>query len=241
MPVGSRDADPLASPSNWCVHRALRPNSARTVRGSWRQRMALFLTVLSAAACTYGPEQERVRLGQIIRVGDSHQALAVTQYERFRPPTGVTAFPDGGKAQVLERRARLYLVNASERTASLLTEHVAPDSLWESFSLSVRGLVGDTVSYVALTGCPRNGQCHSELQNTVTLRVSLSGAAVRAVADVPAEARLPGVMLARREGEECYVRFSSEGATVTARFEEGASYQPILEVEPDGSLTPIDS
>ena len=179
-------------------------------------------------------------LGQIIGVGDSYQALIVTHYERFRRPTGVAAFPDGGKSRVLERRARLYLVNASERTVSMLTEQVAPDNLWESFSLSVRGLVGDTVSYVTLTGCPRNGECHPELRNSHRLRVSMSGE-VQVVADVPANARLPGVVLARRQGEEHYVRFSSDQETVTARFEEDAAYEPLLQVGADGSLTPVGS
>lgn len=206
--------------------------------GLRRRRTTGVVAVLAAASCSYGPEQDRVALGQIIGLGDSYQALIVTQYERFRPPIGLTAFPDGGRAQVLERQARLYLVDASERTASVLTELTAPDSLWESFSLSVRGLVGDTVSYVALTGCPRNGECDPELLGSVLLRVSTSGE-VRDVTDVPANARLPGVTLGRRDGEVHYVRFSSEGDMVTARFEEGASYQPILQVRPDGSLLPV--
>jgi len=198
----------------------------------------MLCAALAATACTYGPEEERVVLGQMIGVGDSYKALIVTHYERFRPPTGLAAFPDGGTARVLERRARLYLVDASERTASILTEQAAPDSLWESFSLSVRGLVGDTVSYVTLTGCPRNGECYPELRNSLALRVSMSGD-VQAVPDVPTNARLPGVMLARREGEERYVRFSSDRETVTVRFEEDAEYGPLLQVGPDGSLTPI--
>ena len=154
-----------------------------------------------ATSCAYGPEEERVVLGQILGVGDSYQALVVTHYERFRRPTGLAAFPDGGKSRVLERRARLYLVDAAAHTASVLTERAAPDSLWESFSLSVRGLIGDTVSYVELTGCPRDGPCYPGLRRSLKLRVSMSGE-VQAVAEIPTDARLPGVMLARREGEE---------------------------------------
>jgi len=198
----------------------------------------IYCALLMATACSYGPEEERVVLGQIIGVGDSYQALIATHYERFRSPTGLAAFPDGGKSRVLERRARLYLVNASARTASLLTEQVPPDSLWESFSLSIRGLVEDTLSYVTLTGCPRNGGCYPELRKSLTLRVSMSGE-VQRVEDVPTNARLPGVMLARREGEEHYVRFGSDGRTITARFEEDAVYEPLLRVGADGSLTPI--
>lgn len=201
---------------------------------------AVLCAALVGASCTYGPEEERVVLGQVVSIGDSYQALIVTHYERSRQPTGVAAFPDGGKLKVLARRARLYLVDASERTASMLTEQAAPDSLWESFSLTVRGLVGDTASYVTLTGCPRNGECRPELRKTLALRVSMSGE-VQAVDDIPTNARLPGVMLARREGEEDYVRFSVNDGTVTARFEEDAAYEPLLRIGADGSLIPIGS
>ena len=177
-------------------------------------------------------------LGQIVRVGDSYQALVVTQYERFRSPTGLTAFPDGGRARVLERQARLYLVDASQRSVSVLTSQAAPDSVWESFSLSVRGLEGDTIAYVQLTGCPKNGECFPGLLRSLTLRVSMAGQ-VQAVREIPADVRLPGLMLARRLGEEHYVRFSSDGDIVTARFEEDAPYEPLLEVQPDGSLRTI--
>lgn len=207
----------------------------------WPQRISIVsFVLLLVTCCTYGPEEERVSLGQIVGVGDSYQALIVTQYERFRPPTGLAAFPDGGKSRVVERRARLYLVDASKRSVSLLTEQAAPDSLWESFSLSVRGLMGDTVSYLHLSGCPKNGECYPGLRRSLNLRVTRAGQ-VEAVAEIPAAARLPGVMLARREGEEHYVRFSSDGNIVTARFEEGGSYEPLLEVGVDGSLAAIGS
>lgn len=62
---------------------------------------------------------------------------------------------------------------------------------------------------------------------------------VQAAAEIPTEARLPGVMVARGEGEEHYVRFSSDRGTVTARFDEGAPYEPFMQLGADGSLTPI--
>lgn len=205
----------------------------------WSPQIAtLSLVLVLATACTYGPEEERVVLGQIVGVGDSYEALVVIQYERFRPPTGLTAFPDGGKARILERWARLYSLDASERSASLLTEQAAPDSLWESFSVSVQGLAGDSISYLRLTGCPRNGECHPRLQNSLLLSVSREGS-VRAVADIPSDALLPGVMLARRPGEEHYVRFSSEGSTITARFEKHGPFAPLMRLGSDGSLTTI--
>ena len=205
----------------------------------WLRGISILIPVLFAGtACTYGPEEERVVLGQIVGVGDSYEALVVTQYERFRQPTGLSAFPDGGKSRVLERRARLYLVDASIRSVTLLTEQAAPDSLWESFAVWIQGLEGDTASYLHLTGCARNGECYPGIQNSLSLRVSRRGQ-VRVVAEIPVGARLPGVILARREGEEHYVRFSSDGTTVTARFQEDAPFEPLLRMGEDGSLAAI--
>ena len=59
------------------------------------------------------------------------------------------------------------------------------------------------------------------------------------MAEVPGGASLPGTMLARREGEEHYVRFSTDGNIVTARFEDDAPFEPLLVVREDGSLVTI--
>jgi hypothetical protein len=198
----------------------------------------LGLVVLLAAGCTHGPEEQRVVVGQIVRVGESDQALVTIQYERFQRPTGLNAFPDGGKARVYERIARLFLVNAVERTYATLMVQAAPDSLWESFNAGVGGVEADSVFFLHMTGCLRGGECYPQLQNALTLRISMNGT-VRTVRGVPATARLPGVMLARRPGEERYVRFSTNGNVLTARFVEDGPFKPIFEVLDDGSLASI--
>jgi hypothetical protein len=210
-------------------------NDRRTKAASSSTLLAILILV---AACTYGPEEQRVTIGQIIRVGESPQALVAIQYERFQSPTGLSAFPDGGKSRVHERLARLYLLDVIERTALLLTAQTAPDSLWESFSAGVVGLEGDSVAYLRMTGCPREGECHPQLQVTVTLHVT-TGGEVRVVPEAPANSSLPGRMLARRPGEDQYVRFSTEGNVVTARFVEDAPFQPVFEVRNDGSMSGI--
>ena len=198
----------------------------------------LFLAAPFASSCTYGPEEERVIIQQIVRVEESYQALVTVQYERFERPTALSAFPDGGKSRVQERLARLYLVDALGRGVSALVVQAAPDSLWESFRAGVVGLEEDRVAYFQSIGCPRGGECYPELSNTRTLRVTLEGS-VRRVPEPPASASLPGVMLARRPGEDRFVRFSTEGNVVTARFEEGGAFEPIFEVQEDGSLVAI--
>jgi hypothetical protein len=139
---------------------------------------------------------------------------------------------------VHERVATLYLVDTARRSFSVLTRQAAPDSLWESFRASVAGLDADSVAYLRLTGCPRGGECYPRLQNVRTLRVTLDGE-VETVGGVPANANLPGVMLARRRGEERYLRLSTEGTLVTARFEEEGPFEAVFEVREDGSLAGV--
>jgi hypothetical protein len=69
----------------------------------------------------------------------------------------------------------------------------------------------------------------------MTLRLSMHGD-LRSVASKPAGASLPGVMLARRPGEQHYVRFSTDGAFVTARFEDDGPYQRLFRLQDDGLL-----
>jgi hypothetical protein len=189
-------------------------------------------------ACTYGPEEQRIRIEQIVPLGDSFLALVTVRHDRFRPPTGLSAFPDGGKALILRRRALQYLVDGRERTARLFVEREAPDELWESFHMRVAGLDGDSVVYVAMTGCPRGGECWGELQRTSYHRVTMDGS-VRAVDGVPDRAGLPGTMLARRQGEVNFIRWSTDRDTVTVRLLEGGPFEPSFVVSEDGTLTAV--
>jgi len=193
---------------------------------------------LALSACTWGPEEERARIEQILALGESGLALVTVRYDRFRTPTGLSAFPDGGKARMLRRRGLQYLVDGPEGTVRSFLERDAPEELWESFSMRVVALDGDSVAYVQLSGCPRGGECWGDLQDRSLLRVSVEGS-VTAVDDVPEGAGLPGTMLARRPGELRYVRWSTNGDTVTVRRAEDGPYVPAFVVSPDGGLAPI--
>jgi hypothetical protein len=203
------------------------------MRSPWRGFLAL--AVVLASGCTYAPEEERAVIGQVVRLGDSYRAVVVVQHDRFRQPTGLSAFPDGGKWKFLERDATQYVIHARDRKASVLAHQVAPDSLWESFSVRLGALEGDTIAYLVMTGCPRNGECHPKLQRTLTLRLSLGGE-VEAVDGIPPAAGLPGVMLARRQGEEHYMRLRVDGDILSARFDEDGGYEPIFRLLEDGAL-----
>jgi hypothetical protein len=197
------------------------------------------IVALALTACTYAPEEERAVIAQIVRIGDSYRALVVVQHDTYRRPTGLSAFPDGGKWRYVERRAVEYLVDASERTIQRLAEQSAPDHLWESFAVHIPGVEGDSVAYLSMTGCPRDGECSPRLQRSSLQRLS-TGGQVREVSELPAGVALPGSMVARRQGETRYVRFSSDGDVVTARFVEAGPFEPLFRLRDDGTLWVVD-
>lgn len=189
------------------------------------------------AACSYGPEEERAGVAQVIRLGESWEAIVIVQREVIRRPTGLSTFPDGGAWRYLEREAIHYLVDARERTVTLLGRQEAPDSMWELFRVSIHGLDADGVVYLRAVGCPRGGECHPVLEKTARFRLTRAGE-LRAIPAFPPTSALPGNMLAREEGEERYLRLGVDGDHVTGRFEEAAPFTPLFTVLPDGVLVP---
>ena len=185
-------------------------------------------------ACTYAPAEERVRILQVIRVGDAYRAVVVAQYEEVQRPTGLSAFPDGGRWRYLRRRGIAFLLDADAHEIRPLVSLEAPDSLWESFTPWLAGLEGDSVAYLSLTGCPRGGECHPRLQQQRFVRLSLNGDS-RAIDSIPGGVGLRGGMLAREPGEERYVRFGTSADTITARLEEDGPYRPLFRLRPDGT------
>lgn len=201
-------------------------------------RLFSVLAVTLALACTYGPPEHRVTVEQVVRLGDTYQALVVVRHDTFRPPTGLSAFPDGGKARYERRGSATHWIDARSLTSRLLIRVEAPDSVWESHGARIAGLGGDSVAYLRLTGCPRGGECYPGIDRTAVFRLTLSGGVTR-VDSVPAGTGLPGSMAARAPGEQAYVRFGTRGDSVTARFEEGVERRVLFRAGPGGSLTAI--
>lgn len=196
---------------------------------------SLITSAVLAAACTYGPEEHTASVTQILRLGDTFRAIVVVRHDTFRRPTGLSAFPDGGRWRYSERGSAQYLVDARGRHVALLSEQEASTEVWESFGTRIAGLQDDSVAYLRLSGCPKGGECHPALQRSTTYRLTVHGELSR-VDSIPADAGLPGQMAARRAGEQSYVRFVTMGDTVAARFEEGGEPEPLFLVRSDGSL-----
>ena len=78
------------------------------------------LILMTLVGCTYGPLTRQASIANVaLRPGTTGFAAAV-HVHIFRPPTGLSAFPDGGKQKTLEEYGLFYLCDAHRRTASLL-------------------------------------------------------------------------------------------------------------------------
>ena len=198
-------------------------------------RRFLALLAIHSLGCTYGPEERAATVEQVVRIDDSYLAIVVVRHDTFRRPTGLAAFPDGGAVQYLRRGAAQYLVDARGRSLRPLARQDAPDEVWVSFQAWIAGMVGDSVAYLRLTGCPRGGECYPGLDESIVYRLPLNGSTTRVPA-VPPDASLPGGMAARRPGERSFVRFGTRRDTVAARFEEDGPLEPLFVAGPDGSL-----
>ncbi len=193
---------------------------------------------VGVGGCTYGTPETVVTVEQVVRLGDSYRALVLVRLDTYERPTGLNTFPDGGRWRYVARGATQHLIDAASGEVTALARQSAPDEVWESFGARIAGIEGDSVAYVRLTGCPRGGECHPTLSRSLAYRLTTRGD-FTPVEIVPAGAGLPGEMLARRPGEESYVRFSPQEDAVTARFEEDGSPLALFVAGPDGALHPV--
>lgn len=205
---------------------------------AFRRGVAVLATCL-VPGCTYGPDLQRATIDQVVRIGDSYRAVVLVRHDTYQLPTGLSAFPDGGKWRYSVRKAAQYLVDARTAEQWQLAEQDAPDELWESFGAWIAGLDDDSALYVRLNGCRRGGECWGDLVSRRSYRVSMHGA-LEPIDSIPIDARLPASMGMRSPDERAYVRFETKADTLLARFEENGTPRPLFRVRPDGSLVRLE-
>ena len=78
------------------------------------------LILMPLVSCTYGPLTRQAMITNVALRPGTTDFVAAVHVRIFRPPTGLSAFPDGGKQKTLEEYGLFYLCDAHRRTASLL-------------------------------------------------------------------------------------------------------------------------
>lgn len=201
----------------------------------------ILLTVIyfGISACTYSPEERRVVIDQVVRSGDTYTAYVLVESKVFRSPTGfLNTFPNGGVPRILSQEVKVYEVHAKDRESRLLAELSANNATWESFSGHFVGFDDQNNLYLQLSGCEKGGDCYDGLINHRHFRIDRERR-LEPITKLPSEIGLPGIMLARRQGEVNYVRFSIRRDTLKAKFQEEDDYTSVFVTDKEGTLLPV--
>lgn len=194
---------------------------------------------LGIPACTYSPEEHRVVIDQVVRPGDTYTGYVLVESNVLRNPTGfLNTFPNGGIPRILSQEVKVFEVHADDRESRLLADISANDATWESFSGHIVGFDAQNNLFLELSGCEKGGDCYNGLRNRRFFRINRDRR-LEPISNVPSDIRLPGIMLARRQGEVNYVRFSIRQDTLKARFQEDGEYTSVFVTDEEGMLIPV--
>lgn len=144
--------------------------SSDAVDGCMRAWIAIVAAVLGA--CTYGPPvEQRAIINVAVQPGTTTAAVMV-RYQKLQPPTGLTAFPDGGVPRMLEQRAELYVIDLGTGRVLGHSSRPAPDDRRVSFEPWVLGWEDGHID-VQATGCPGRdgGECYGTLRQASYFQV----------------------------------------------------------------------
>jgi hypothetical protein len=105
----------------------------------------------SAVACTYGPPELQVSIANhVTRRSDALFAFAV-HYAWVRRPTGLSAFPDGGRWRTLNEAGAVYTCDTLSLAVERLWQSDRPDGIRSGFEPWMGPWTEDGL-YVSLRG-----------------------------------------------------------------------------------------
>ena len=173
--------------------------------------------MLLVAGCTYGPAEERALIENEVVRPDTLQFAVAVRYERFRPATGIAAFPNGGIPKYLEQTIIVHLVDLSTDDIVELARIEAPDQLLSGFSAGLVGWKGETL-FLVLSGCPEPG-CPIDQRQFRYFALS-ANAEPRRIGTPPEDIDQSPGMLSRAPGEEVYMRVSADSRMIAVRTDD---------------------
>src|SRR5262245_34425485 len=103
------------------------------------------------SGCTYGPVQERARVWTIEERFNTHTFAVDLDWERYRDPTGVSRFPDGGSPRTLQEDALFYVCDVDSHFARLLARIPRTRDMESGFNGWILGW-GDDCLYASVSG-----------------------------------------------------------------------------------------
>ena len=183
------------------------------------QLLSALALIALAPACTYGPVQERTRIENARERFNSHSFAVALNWQRFRAPTGLSKFPDGGTPLVLGQAALFYACDVDSSRARLLARITRPKGMESGFEPWVMGWGSDCL-YVKLTG-RRYSWRHGAVGdlNMRFYRVGLDGTCAQ-VPGIPDLVGPNGRSWSPMRGETTYLRVSAGYDSIDVYLEE---------------------
>jgi hypothetical protein len=194
--------------------------------------------VASAPACTYGPIQQQTRIENADERFNTHTFAVALNSMRFRRPTGLSTFPDGGSPIVLAQAALVYVCDVDSSSARMLARIPMPRVMESGFTPWIAGWGNDCV-YVKLTGHRHSWRSGAVGDlNTWFYRIGLDGSSRRLEA-YPDSVRLgveTGIYL---PGETTFLRVSARYNSIDVYLQPGEVRRGAFVVRQDrGILEP---
>jgi len=213
--------------------------AALNVMGSvwmiWTKSVGLIVLTL-VSACTYGPPEELAQIENVAVRPDSLQFAVAVRYDRFQPATGITAFPNGGIPNYLEKTAIVHLVDVSTDQVVELARIEAPDQLKMGFGAWMTGWRDDSV-FLQLSGCP-GSECYGDLLRFHHFELSPNTQPRKIDAGPEDIDRIPG-MLSRAPGDKVYMRVSADSKVISVRTNDAEPFVERYVIQSSGDLVKI--
>ena len=207
--------------------------------GRWTSRLSYSAGAAAAlcmCACTYGPPQHRLEIDGVLARPETRTFAATVRSEIRRDPTGISTFPDGGRAKISDQSVTIYVADADAQIVRRVGQLPAPSEVQTSFSTTMLGWRGATL-YLVLTGCP-GSECYGKLLRRLPYRVDENGGIARVDSVPPNLEHSPGSG-ARAPGEKTYMRVSRTNDSISVVIEDGGPSVPRFTLDRTGELVPI--
>jgi hypothetical protein len=196
----------------------------------------LGILVLTLGGCTYGDIQERTIIKSVLNKAESRILAVALHYQKFRPPTGISQFPDGGANKMLAQAAIFLIADVDGRTVRELARIEAPKELRTAFDVHIHGWQGERF-VVTLSGCPGD-ECYGNLQRFQQMAIAPSGQ-IEHLERLPSGLSQPSGRLAREVGERVYTRVSFVHNTIRVCTEEADGFRAVFTLDSAGVLQPV--
>ena len=185
-------------------------------------------------SCSHGPPKIRAHITNARAKPNSHLIAVAVEYQHYREPTGINAFPNGGIPKYLDEKAKIYLCNVDTLEVRRLASATPSDIVKHGWQPWVLGWVGDSL-FFQISG--QKGTKLYETKNKVVYRIDGNG-------QVSEVANTPDNLVFQQDTvplpKESFVRISNRYDTIAVRTERDASPRTLFRIDTnEGELVAV--